>query len=100
MPVSKNATILCKLLKHNDQYKCFKCLSRISPDLLSHSRLVLQDLCSSSLFEGRDFAKFFSHDIRKVEDKEYHMAGKIAAMSILHDGPGIQFLQNTSASLC
>jgi len=75
-------------------------LSKISPDLLSHSRLVLQDLCSSSLFEGRDFAKFFSHDIRKVEDKEYHMAGKITAMSILHDGPGIQFRKKISASLC
>jgi len=62
-------------------------------------RLALLELGDSALFEGGDGGKFFSHDLEKLEQKAYFYAGQLAAMSILHEGPGLHFLQEDLARL-
>lgn len=44
------------------------------------------------MFEGPDGSKFFSYDIKKLDEKEYFYAGQIIALSLLHDGPGFNTL--------
>lgn len=46
----------------------------------------------SSLFEGNDQGKMFSHNLEKLEDGDYRCAGILVGMSILHDGPGLKCL--------
>lgn len=41
------------------------------------------------MFEGPEGSKFFSHDIKKLEGKEYFYAGQ---KYLWHDGPGFNTL--------
>ncbi|CAG2221928.1 G2H3 [Mytilus edulis] len=40
-------------------------------------RLAIQELAKSSLFEGEGEYKFFSHNIQKLEENEYLLAGRL-----------------------
>lgn len=55
-------------------------------------RLAMKNLSTSSLFEGNDQGKMFSHNLEKLEDGDYRCAGILVGMSILHDGPGLKCL--------
>lgn len=55
-------------------------------------RLAMKNLSTSSLFEGNDDGKMFSHNLEKLEDGDYRCAGILVGMSILHDGPGLKCL--------
>ncbi|MES9906677.1 MAG: hypothetical protein ABW168_28855 [Sedimenticola sp.] len=47
----------------------------------------------SGIFEGRqDGQKFFSHDLSKLEEGQYKLAGQLVAMSIAQDGHGLHIL--------
>lgn len=52
----------------------------------------MKNLSMSSLFEGNDQGKMFSHNLEKLEDGDYRCAGILVGMSILHDGPGLKCL--------
>ena len=43
------------------------------------------------------FPDFFQMDPIKMQNQDYYFAGLITAMSLLHDGPSIQFLSPTMA---
>ena len=47
------------------------------------------------MFEGQEGYKFFSHNVEKLEDQQYKLAGSLVAMSVLHDGPGMSFIHPT-----
>ena len=52
----------------------------------------MKQLGESSLFEGEPGNKVFTHNIIKLEEKDYRAAGMLTGMSLLHDGPGIHTL--------
>lgn len=52
----------------------------------------MNELINSSLFEGQDDEKYFSHDVSSLDDGKYRMAGILVAMSISQDGPGLHCL--------
>ena len=54
--------------------------------------LALQYLHDSQLFCGSENCKFLSFQSKCLLDEDYHAAGTIIAMSIVHGGPGPQFL--------
>ncbi|XP_078375435.1 LOW QUALITY PROTEIN: G2/M phase-specific E3 ubiquitin-protein ligase-like [Oculina patagonica] len=54
--------------------------------------LALQYLHDSQVFCGSENCKFLSFQSKCLQDEDYHAAGTIIAMSIVHGGPGPQFL--------
>nr|XP_034327204.1 uncharacterized protein LOC117689682 isoform X2 [Crassostrea gigas] len=62
-------------------------------------RLAMKNLSMSSLFEGNDQGKMFSHNLEKLEDGDYRCAGILVGMSILHDGPGLKCLHENVCKL-
>ncbi|XP_053374839.1 G2/M phase-specific E3 ubiquitin-protein ligase-like [Mercenaria mercenaria] len=55
-------------------------------------RLAIRELQNSNLFEGPEEGRFFSHNVHLLEKEEYKLAGKLAALSLCNDGPGLRFL--------
>ena len=49
----------------------------------------MQELAHSSLFEGPDSTRVFSHHLEMLEKRHYRLAGRLVAMSIMQGGPGI-----------
>lgn len=48
---------------------------------------------------GPDGNKIFKHDIQKLQDRSYEMAGKIVSWSLLQGGPGFPVLNSELYSL-
>ncbi|XP_044766285.1 G2/M phase-specific E3 ubiquitin-protein ligase-like [Coccinella septempunctata] len=57
-------------------------------------RLVLKYLEESSLFIGQE-KKFLRLNMHSLEKKEYFFAGRIIALSLLHEGPGPHFFSES-----
>lgn len=55
-------------------------------------RLALKGLVNSSLFEGKEYSKIFAHNLQKLEEQQYRLAGRLTAMSIAQEGPGLYVL--------
>ena len=55
-------------------------------------RLALDQLQSSQMFCGPDDNKYFSHDVDLLEMDRHRHAGRLIALSFLHDGPAPHFL--------
>lgn len=55
-------------------------------------RLVLKELHESRYFEGPEGAKIFSHDLTLLEKGHYRLIGRLVALALAHDGPGLHFL--------
>lgn len=51
-------------------------------------RLLMSEL-SSSVLQGTTDRYFFNHNIEKLANGVYEMAGKLFAFSLLHGGPGM-----------
>ena len=52
------------------------------------SRLALDALHESVLFQGPEGNKLFNHNIDLLEKNHYCLAGQLVALSIAQDGPG------------
>lgn len=56
------------------------------------SRLAIQDLQTSNIFEGPEDSRYFSHDVELLQKKHYFLAGQLVALSLAHDGPTLSVL--------
>lgn len=64
-------------------------------------RLLLSYLHSSNLFEGEEYKKHLSLNIEALNTRMYFNAGRIIGMSIVHGGPGPNFMSEALyACLC
>ena len=59
-------------------------------------RLLMKDIQSSGIFEGAEKALFFSHDVAKLDDDSYRIAGRLLSMSLLQGGPGLQSMSEAA----
>jgi hypothetical protein len=55
-------------------------------------RLVIHELKESRYFEGPEESKVFTHNLDLLEKRDYQMIGRIVALALLQDGPGLHFL--------
>ncbi|XP_052819680.1 G2/M phase-specific E3 ubiquitin-protein ligase-like [Mya arenaria] len=58
-------------------------------------RLSLKELMNSSLFDGQEGQKYFSHDVTSLDEGKYRLAGRLVALSLAQDGPGLHSLSTT-----
>lgn len=54
--------------------------------------LVTEWLLNSQLFVGAATSKFIALNAKCLQEGEYHMAGQLFAMSLVHGGPGVRCL--------
>lgn len=54
--------------------------------------LVIQHIHDSSLLCGPENQKVLSFDVKRLEENDYFLAGRIVAMSLVHGGPAPHFL--------
>ncbi|KAH3864857.1 hypothetical protein DPMN_027888 [Dreissena polymorpha] len=64
-----------------------------------YCRLVFQELCSSSYFEGGEEYKIFAHNFEGLEREEYGLVENLVRLSLVHDGPGLCILNPSLAKL-
>ncbi|WAR16807.1 hypothetical protein MAR_031401, partial [Mya arenaria] len=58
-------------------------------------RLSLKELMNSSLFDGQEGQKYFSHDVTSLDEGKYRLAGRLVTLSLAQDGPGLHSLSTT-----
>lgn len=55
-------------------------------------RLVMNELLESKFFEGPEDQKIFTHNLSLLETSQYRLVGRMVALSMAHNGPGLHFL--------
>jgi hypothetical protein len=55
--------------------------------LIYYFRLAIQELHSSDLFDGPEDCRYFTHNVERLHNNHYFLAGQLLAMSIAYDGP-------------
>ncbi|WAR27490.1 G2E3-like protein, partial [Mya arenaria] len=58
-------------------------------------RLSLKELMNSSIFNGQEGQKYLSHDVTSLDEGKYRLAGRLVALSLAQDGPGLHSLSTT-----
>uniref|UniRef100_A0A1Y1L2Q7 HECT domain-containing protein n=2 Tax=Photinus pyralis TaxID=7054 RepID=A0A1Y1L2Q7_PHOPY len=58
-------------------------------------RLLLKHLKNSTLFEGSEHSKNISLCSEHIDNRHYYEAGRMIVLSLMHGGPGPQFLSET-----
>ncbi|XP_033756612.1 uncharacterized protein LOC117339234 isoform X2 [Pecten maximus] len=61
-------------------------------------RGLMAEICGK-IFQGQEGQKFFRHDLEKLSQGFYELAGKLVAFSLLHGGPGIPVLHPAVANV-
>ena len=52
----------------------------------------MQELQHSKFFEGPDSKKIFAHSLNLLEQEHYKIVGRLVALSLTQDGPGVHFM--------
>ena len=60
---------------------------------------MLEVQSSLGVFEGRPGELFFAYDLQALDQRKYYTAGKLAAWSIIHNGPGLRCLNSSLFAL-
>ncbi|CAL8300692.1 unnamed protein product [Arctogadus glacialis] len=61
-------------------------------------RLLMLEV-HSRIFEGRPGELFFAYDLQALDQNKFYTAGKLAAWSIIHNGPGLRCLNGSHFAL-
>ena len=74
-------------------YPSLSLLSKIyNKKVITCFRLAIQAVHQSGFFEGPEENKIFSHDLGLLEKKHYRLVGRLVALSLTQEGPGLNSL--------
>ena len=60
---------------------------------------MIRDLYASRYFDGPDTQKIFTHKLDLLKKGHYRLIGRLVALSLIHDGPGLHFFSGELFSM-